>query len=91
MFACSNFLHSIVASGHVSLVSLLLKFGIFGITGKFEFNSDWQYPSPGDAGEEYCLGQEAADKVVEDLKFELALLNAALKKLDADTVNLPLL
>jgi hypothetical protein len=35
-------------------------------------------------GEEDSLGQEAAEKVVEDLKFELALLNAALKKLDAD-------
>jgi hypothetical protein len=33
VFAGSNFLHSIVSSGHISLVSLLLKFGIFGITG----------------------------------------------------------
>ena len=30
------------------------------------------------------LGEEAADKVVEDLKFDLQVLNAALKKLDAD-------
>jgi hypothetical protein len=30
------------------------------------------------------LGQDAADNVKEDLKFELALLNVALKKLDAD-------
>ncbi len=35
-------------------------------------------------GDDDSLGQEAAEKVVEDLKFELALLNAALKKLDAD-------
>jgi hypothetical protein len=56
VFACSNFLHGIVASEHISLVSLLLKFGIFGITGKIEFNSDWRYPSQGDAGEEDSLG-----------------------------------
>ena len=30
------------------------------------------------------LGEEAADKVVEDLKFDLQVLNAAMKKLDAD-------
>jgi hypothetical protein len=42
VFAGSNFLHSIVSSGHISLVSLLLKFGIFGILGKFGFNSDWR-------------------------------------------------
>ena len=35
-------------------------------------------------GEEDSLGQEAADKVVENLKFELVPLNVALKKLDAD-------
>jgi hypothetical protein len=35
-------------------------------------------------GEEDSLGQEAAENVKEDLKFELAVLNAALKKLDAD-------
>ncbi len=34
--------------------------------------------------EEDSLSQEAADNVVEDLKFELALLNVALMKLDAD-------
>jgi hypothetical protein len=33
-------------------------------------------------GEEDSLGQEAAEKVVEDLKFESALLNAALKNLN---------
>jgi hypothetical protein len=31
------------------LLSLLLKFGIFDITGNFESNSDWRYPSPGHA------------------------------------------
>ena len=51
------------------LVSLLLQFAIFGRTGKFEFNSDWPYPSPGDAGGD-SLGQDAADDVKEDLKFE---------------------
>jgi hypothetical protein len=35
-------------------------------------------------GGEDSLGQEAAEKVVEDLKFDLQVLNAALKKLDAD-------
>ncbi len=35
-------------------------------------------------GEDDSLGQEAADKVVEDLKFALQVLHAAMKKLDAD-------
>ena len=35
-------------------------------------------------GEEDSLGQEAAENVKEDLKFELAVLNAALKKMDAN-------
>ena len=35
-------------------------------------------------GDEDSLGQEAAEKVVEDLKFDLQVLNAALKKLGAD-------
>ena len=35
-------------------------------------------------GEDNSFGQDAADDVKEDLKFELADLNAALKKLDAD-------
>jgi hypothetical protein len=35
-------------------------------------------------GDDDSLGQEAAEKVVEDLKFDLQVLNAALKKLDAD-------
>jgi hypothetical protein len=73
------------------LVSLLLKFGIFGIIGKFEFNSDLRIS--GDShrqamaailGDDDSLGQEAAEEVVEDLKFDLQVLNAALKKLDAD-------
>jgi hypothetical protein len=33
-------------------------------------------------GEENSLGQDAADDVKEDLKFELAVLNAALKDLN---------
>ncbi len=33
-------------------------------------------------GDDESLGQEAAEKVVEDLKFDLALLHAALKDLD---------
>ncbi len=72
------------------MVSLVFKFGIFCITGKIEFNSDWRIS--GDIhrqamlGDDDSLGQEAAEKVAEDLKFrvELALLNATLKKLDAD-------
>ncbi len=36
-------------------------------------------------GDDDSLGQDAADNVKEDLKFELALLNVALKKLDADS------
>ena len=35
-------------------------------------------------GEDDSLGEEAADRVVEDLKFDLQVLNAAMKKLDAD-------
>ncbi len=35
-------------------------------------------------GDDDSLGQDAADNVKEDLKFELTLLNVALKKLDAD-------
>ncbi len=35
-------------------------------------------------GDDDSLGQEAADNVKEDLKCELAHLNVALKKLDAD-------
>ncbi len=35
-------------------------------------------------GGDDSLGQDAADKVVEDLKFDLQVLNAAMKKLDAD-------
>ncbi len=35
-------------------------------------------------GDKDSLGQEAADKVVEDLKFDLQVLNAAMKKLDED-------
>ncbi len=35
-------------------------------------------------GDNDSLGQEAAEKVVEYLKNDLLLLNAALKKLDAD-------
>ncbi len=75
VFAGSNFLHSIVSSGHISLVSLLLKFGIFGIIEKFEFNSDWRIS--GDShrqamaailGDDVSLGQEAAEKVVEDFE-----------------------
>ena len=35
-------------------------------------------------GDDDSLGQEAAENVKKDLKFESAVLNAALKKLDAD-------
>ncbi len=41
-------------------------------------------------GDDGSLGQDAADNVKADLKFGLALLNVALKKLDAD-VNFTIL
>jgi hypothetical protein len=65
------FFHNIVASGHISLVFVLLQStilnGIFGITGKIDFIRT------GDIHRLAMLGgddQDAADHVKEDFKFE---------------------
>ena len=84
-----NILHDKAATRQISLVSLFLQFGISGITGKFEFISDWENPSPlfrqamaSMLGADDSLDQDGLDDVKDDLKMQLALLHTALKDLN---------